>query len=84
MRMDSCEFFMFCPIYVCLILTDISHRYFHKVPEQPPELPVKATFGLASAEPYTLPPVNPAWTEDALKTLKSTRVDGDKPQVEQI
>jgi hypothetical protein len=58
--------------------------YFHKVPEQPPELPVKATFGLASAEPYTLPPVNPAWTEDALKTLKSTRVDGDKPQVEQI
>ena len=55
--------------------------YFHKVPDQPPELPVKATFGLASAEPYTLPPVNPAWTEDALKSLKSGKTPHDKPEV---
>ncbi|XP_062502236.1 BRO1 domain-containing protein BROX-like [Corticium candelabrum] len=54
--------------------------YFHKVPDQPPELPVKATFGLASAEPYALPPVNPAWTEDALKSLKSGKTPHDKPE----
>lgn len=35
---------------------------FHqKVPADPPELELKATYGLASPEEFTLPPINPLW-----------------------
>ena len=46
-----------------------------------PELPMKATFGLASAEPYSMPPVNPEWTEEALKSLKAAQDGAEKLNV---
>ena len=39
-------------------------RYFHKVPPEPPELEMKATYGLASPQDYILPNLHPLWTGD--------------------
>ncbi|EDO43006.1 predicted protein [Nematostella vectensis] len=37
--------------------------YFHKIPEEPQELDMKATFGLASPQEFILPAPNAIWTE---------------------
>lgn len=36
--------------------------YHQKVPYDPPELEIKATYGLVAPDDYTLPPMAPLWT----------------------
>ena len=36
--------------------------YHQKIPFDPPELELKATYGLAAPDDYTLPPMAPLWT----------------------
>ncbi|XP_055330077.1 BRO1 domain-containing protein BROX-like [Paramacrobiotus metropolitanus] len=43
--------------------------YHQKVPDVPPELEMKATFGLVSPETFTLPPLHPQWTPATYKAF---------------
>ena len=42
-------------------------RYYHKIPEDLPELEMKATFGLAAPIPFEVPQVHHIFTEEAYK-----------------
>ena len=42
-------------------------RYYHKIPEELPELELKATFGLAAPIPFEMPAVHSIFTEEAYK-----------------
>ncbi|KAG7154059.1 BRO1 domain-containing protein BROX-like [Homarus americanus] len=72
--------------------------YHQKVPYDPPELEMKATYGLVSPDDYTLPPAAPLWTAvtysafDLTKNLSedpsanpkaAEKVEGDLPPVKE-
>ena len=42
-------------------------RYYQKIPEELPELELKATFGLAAPIPFEMPAVHAIYTEEAYK-----------------
>ena len=45
-------------------------RYYQKIPEDLPELEIKATFGLAAPIPFNMPDVHPIFTEEAYKDFQ--------------
>lgn len=53
--------------------------YFHKIPEELPELELKATFGLAAPIPFEVPAVHEIFTEEAYKEFNIT--DKSTPKV---
>lgn len=72
--------------------------YHQKVPYDPPELELRATYGLASPEEYCLPPSAPLWTattyaafdltknmeEDMARNTKAAqKAEGDLPSVKE-
>lgn len=46
-----------------LIIIFIYFSYFHKIPAEPPELEMKATYGLASPQEFNLPAPFSLWTD---------------------
>ncbi|XP_023236415.1 BRO1 domain-containing protein BROX-like isoform X1 [Centruroides sculpturatus] len=71
---------------------------FHqKVPKDPPELELKATYGLASPEEFALPSINPMWNPtiyaafdmprtnpfDPANSKAATKAEGDLPPVKE-
>ena len=45
-------------------LSHVLFSYFHKIPEEAPDLELKATHGLASPQEFTLPAPHAMWTGD--------------------
>lgn len=45
------------------------HRYHHKVPDALPDLDLKASYGLVTAEEFKLPEPNPLWTAESYKSF---------------
>jgi len=44
-----------------LVLIVIIHSYHQKVPYDPPQLELKATYGLVKPDPFALPDSSPLW-----------------------
>lgn len=72
--------------------------YHQKVPYDPPELEIKATYGLVAPDDYTLPPMAPLWTpvtysafdltknlsqDESAKSKTAQKVEGDLPPVKE-
>ncbi|KAK8399365.1 hypothetical protein O3P69_003465 [Scylla paramamosain] len=72
--------------------------YHQKIPYDPPELEIKATYGLVAPDDYTLPPMAPLWTpvtysafdltknlseDDSSKSKTAQKVEGDLPAVKE-
>ncbi|XP_045617960.1 BRO1 domain-containing protein BROX [Procambarus clarkii] len=53
--------------------------YHQKVPYDPPELELKATYGLVSPDDYTLPPSAPLWTPVTYSAFDLTKNLADDP-----
>ena len=53
-------------------------RYYQKVPEELPELELKATFGLVAPLPFEVPPVHAIFTEEAYKDFTVQQTPGPK------
>ncbi|XP_061610127.1 BRO1 domain-containing protein BROX isoform X1 [Phyllopteryx taeniolatus] len=61
--------------------------YFHKVPAEPPQLEMKANYGLAEPVPFELPPPNDQCTPEVYATFDLTRGaknDKAKPKEEEV
>lgn len=48
-------------------------RYFHKVPAEPPQLDMKASYGLAEPVPFELPPLSEQCTPEVYATFDLTK-----------
>ena len=48
-------------------------RYHHKVPLDAPELELKATYGLASPEEFTIPEASSLWTSETYNQFDITK-----------
>lgn len=56
-------------------------RYFHKVPAEPPQLELKASYGLAEPIVFELPPVSEQCTAEVYATFDLTKgAKNDKVQ----
>nr|CAD7203029.1 unnamed protein product [Timema douglasi] len=53
--------------------------YHQKVPVDPPELELKATYGLVSPEEFVLPPTSPLWTPVVYAALDQVKSDPKDP-----
>lgn len=56
--------------------------YFHKIPEEPPELELKATHGLASPQEYSMPAPHALWSADTYAGFDASKAS--PPQVSQF
>lgn len=54
--------------------------YFHKIPEEAPELEMKATHGLASPQEFTLPAAHAMWAGDTYAGFDASRAHPPNPQ----
>lgn len=58
--------------------------YHQKVPYDPPELELKATYGLVSPDDYTLPPSAPLWTPVTYSAFDLTKNLADDPSANPV
>nr|XP_061806902.1 BRO1 domain-containing protein BROX-like isoform X2 [Nerophis lumbriciformis] len=61
--------------------------YFHKVPSEPPQLEMKASYGLAEPVPFELPAPSELCTPEVYATFdltKGTKKEKDKPKEEEV
>uniref|UniRef100_A0A669C8W4 BRO1 domain-containing protein BROX n=1 Tax=Oreochromis niloticus TaxID=8128 RepID=A0A669C8W4_ORENI len=61
--------------------------YFHKVPAEPPQLDMKASYGLAEPVPFELPPLSEQCTPEVYATFdltKGAKNDKAKPKEEEV
>uniref|UniRef100_A0A3Q2PDH8 BRO1 domain-containing protein BROX n=1 Tax=Fundulus heteroclitus TaxID=8078 RepID=A0A3Q2PDH8_FUNHE len=61
--------------------------YFHKVPAEPPQLELKASYGLAEPVPFELPPLSEQCTPQVYATFdltKGAKNDKAKPKEEEV
>ncbi|MEQ2168997.1 hypothetical protein GOODEAATRI_020433, partial [Goodea atripinnis] len=61
--------------------------YFHKVPAEPPQLELKASYGLAEPVPFELPPLSEQCTPEVYATFdltKGAKNDKAKPKDEEV
>uniref|UniRef100_A0A3B5KR81 BRO1 domain-containing protein BROX n=1 Tax=Xiphophorus couchianus TaxID=32473 RepID=A0A3B5KR81_9TELE len=61
--------------------------YFHKVPAEPPQLELKASYGLAEPVPFELPPLSEQCTPEVYATFdltKGAKNDKAKPKEEEV
>jgi len=53
--------------------------YFHKIPEEVPELELKATHGLASPQEFTLPAPHAMWAGDTYTGFDASKAHPPQP-----
>lgn len=56
----------------------ISSRYFHKVPDEVPEMEKKAAHGLASPQEFSLPSPHVLWTKDLYDSFDVEKIAKEK------
>mgnify|MGYP001800622688 CR=1 FL=1 len=67
---------------LCTERLSYSFRYFHKIPPEAPELELKATYGLASAQEFAFPSPHPLWSADTYGAFDVTKAH--VPQVKNL
>lgn len=67
-------FFIFLNIFIYNFFS-----YHQKIPYDPPELELKATYGLVAPEDYTIPPHAPLWTPVTYAAFDLTKNNADDP-----
>ena len=68
----------------CLYPNIVLSRFHQKVAYDPPQLELKATYGLVSPEDYQGPNLNPLWTVEVYKKMDAKMAPKTDKQVGQV
>lgn len=55
-------------------------RYHQKLPYDPPQLELKATYGLASPEEFQEPSLNPLWSKEVYQKMDAKMAPKAEPK----
>ena len=74
--MASCMLpLVLCSVHNLLTFFHLFTRYYHKIPEEVPELPHGQVYGLASPDDFSLPPHHQLWSEEVYAAFEAPAPD---------